>query len=214
MYTGEPPSEAPGRVLLPQSACCVQQGSWCWPKESRLSTRSRGALRLSCHRRHEQQGGSRARPCGGTYFCRRHSYLSLPHWLQSSKPCWKQSRRSNLPSEKRKQASGHSAPKCWLVCVIPGSDLEGLLVVCGLSYLLTRGMEPWKPVTTRGRHCPLWVWFWSVPTRPHLNGRDSSSVSGGSNGRATRLHLSSGVAKPKTQSRPTAVAECDGVSTD
>ena len=101
MYTGEPPSEAPGRVLLPQSACCVQQGSWCWPKESRLSTRSRGALRLSCHRRHEQQGGSRARPCGGTYFCRRHSYLSLPHWLQSSKPCWKQSRRSNLPSERK-----------------------------------------------------------------------------------------------------------------
>ena len=36
--------------------------------------------------------------------------------------------------------------------VIP--DLEGLLVVCGLRYLLTQGMGPWKPVTTRGNTAP------------------------------------------------------------
>ena len=99
MYTEEPPSEAP-ETVLPQIACSLQQGLWCWLKEFRLSTRSRGALRLSCHRRHEQQGGSRARPYDGSYFCRRHSYLSLPHWPQSPKPSWKQSRRNNFPSDR------------------------------------------------------------------------------------------------------------------
>lgn len=39
-----------------------------------------------------------------------------------------------------------------LAGVIP--DLEGLLVVCGLRYLLTQGMGPWKPVTTRGNTAP------------------------------------------------------------
>ena len=211
MYTEEPPSEAPEMVLLPQSACSLQQGSWCWPKESRLSTRSRGALRLSCHRRHEQLGGSRAWPYGGTYFCRRLSYLSLPHRPQSPKPCWKQSRRSNLPSGRKAnrprvtqlQSVGWCDPwsggsPCSLWAQIPPDSRHGAMEACNHT----------------GQHCPLCVWFWSVPTCPHLNGRDSSSVSGGSNGRAARLHLSSGGARPKTQSRPTAVAECNGVSTD
>lgn len=31
--------------------------------------------------------------------------------------------------------------------MIPGSDLESLLVACGLEHLLTRSMGPGKPVT-------------------------------------------------------------------
>ena len=143
MYTEEPPSEAPEMVLLPQSACSLQQGLWCWPEESRLSTRSRGALRFSCHRRHEWLGGSRARPYGGTYFCRRLSYLSLPHRPQSPKPCWKQSRRSNFPSGRKAnrprvtqlQSVGWCDPwsggsPCSLWAQIPPDSRHGAMEAC------------------------------------------------------------------------------------
>lgn len=99
------------------------------------------ALRLSYYRWCEWQGGSRARP------------WVAPTSAGGSPPCPPdpktilETRQDELPHQREKKTGLGPLSSKVLAGVTPGSDLEGLLVVCGLKYLLTRGIGPGKPVT-------------------------------------------------------------------
>ena len=60
----------------------------------------------------------------------------------------------NYPHQREKKTGLGPLSSEVLAGVIPGSDLEGLLIVCGIKYLLTRGVGPGKALTTGADTAP------------------------------------------------------------